>query len=257
MAAAAGLVGHADPGADGLSHPRPHSRRARESAQPRADRGLPAAARRACCACPRLTLAVAALVAAASTLWPLQRLGGEFMPPLDEGDLLYMPSALPGHLGRQGGGAAAADRPADHDRARSGARVRQGRAAPRPPPIPRRWRCSRRRSSSSRATEWRPGMTPEKLVEELDRIVQRAGPRQHLGAADPQPHRHAGDRHQEPGRHQGRRRPTSPRSTASPRDIERAVKDVPGVTSALAERADRRALHRRRASIATRRRATA
>jgi Cu(I)/Ag(I) efflux system membrane protein CusA/SilA len=34
--------------------------------------------------------------AAGEHLWPLQRLGGEFMPPLDEGDLLYMPSALPG-----------------------------------------------------------------------------------------------------------------------------------------------------------------
>ena len=53
--------------------------------------------------------------------------------------------------------------------------------------------------------QWRAGMTPDKLVEELDRIVQRAGPVQHLGAADPQPHRHAGHRHQEPGRRQGGR----------------------------------------------------
>ncbi|MEJ2091793.1 MAG: CusA/CzcA family heavy metal efflux RND transporter [Syntrophobacterales bacterium] len=30
------------------------------------------------------------------TLFPALRLGSEFMPPLDEGDLLYMPSALPG-----------------------------------------------------------------------------------------------------------------------------------------------------------------
>ena len=44
---------------------------------------------------PRLTLLVAALLLAAS-LWPLQHIGGEFMPRLDEGDLLYMPSALPG-----------------------------------------------------------------------------------------------------------------------------------------------------------------
>src|SRR5258708_11795108 len=28
--------------------------------------------------------------------WLASGLGGEFMPPLDEGDLLYMPSALPG-----------------------------------------------------------------------------------------------------------------------------------------------------------------
>ena len=44
---------------------------------------------------PKLTLVVAALVLVAS-LWPLQHIGGEFMPRLDEGDLLYMPSALPG-----------------------------------------------------------------------------------------------------------------------------------------------------------------
>ena len=95
-------------------------------------------------------------------------------------------------------------------------------------------------------SEWRPGMTPEKLVEELDRIGAGARAVEHLGAADPQPHRHARHRHQEPGRHQGRRAAISRRSTASPQQIERAVKDVPGVTSALAERLDRRPLHRRR-----------
>ena len=73
-------------------------------------------------------------------------------------------------------------------------------------------------------------MTPDKLVEELDRVVQGAGPLQHLGAADPQPHRHAGDRHQEPGRRQGRRARICRRSTASPAQIERVVKQVPGVT---------------------------
>jgi Cu(I)/Ag(I) efflux system membrane protein CusA/SilA len=31
-----------------------------------------------------------------SSVWPLSQLGGEFLPPLDEGDLLYMPTALPG-----------------------------------------------------------------------------------------------------------------------------------------------------------------
>ena len=44
---------------------------------------------------PKLTIALAAL-AALSILWPLSRLGTEFLPPLHEGDLLYMPSALPG-----------------------------------------------------------------------------------------------------------------------------------------------------------------
>ena len=44
---------------------------------------------------PRATLLVSALLML-STLLPLTRLGSEFMPPLIEGDLLYMPSALPG-----------------------------------------------------------------------------------------------------------------------------------------------------------------
>jgi Cu(I)/Ag(I) efflux system membrane protein CusA/SilA len=37
----------------------------------------------------------------ALTLWPLARLGGEFMPPLDEGSLMYMPNTIPGVSGTQ------------------------------------------------------------------------------------------------------------------------------------------------------------
>jgi len=44
---------------------------------------------------PRTTLLVVALVLA-SALWPLQRIGSEFIPPLDEGDLMYMPTTYPG-----------------------------------------------------------------------------------------------------------------------------------------------------------------
>lgn len=42
-----------------------------------------------------LTLIMAALLMA-STLYPLSKIGSEFMPPLDEGDILYMPSTFPG-----------------------------------------------------------------------------------------------------------------------------------------------------------------
>ena len=42
-----------------------------------------------------IVLAVAVLVTGA-TLYPLSRLGSEFMPPLEEGDLLYMPITVPG-----------------------------------------------------------------------------------------------------------------------------------------------------------------
>ncbi len=43
----------------------------------------------------RLVLGGAAALLAL-TLWPLSRLGSEFMPPLDEGSLLYMPNTIPG-----------------------------------------------------------------------------------------------------------------------------------------------------------------
>jgi copper/silver efflux system protein len=42
------------------------------------------------------TIIAAAALAVAMTYWPWSRLGSEFMPPLNEGDLLYMPTTLPG-----------------------------------------------------------------------------------------------------------------------------------------------------------------
>jgi len=44
---------------------------------------------------PLLTIGTMLLLLA-STVWPLSRLGSEFMPPLEEGDLLYMPTTNPG-----------------------------------------------------------------------------------------------------------------------------------------------------------------
>ncbi|QFU20615.1 efflux RND transporter permease subunit [Shewanella eurypsychrophilus] len=44
---------------------------------------------------PKMTLVVA-LIALMSAWYPMSNLGSEFMPELDEGDLLYMPTALPG-----------------------------------------------------------------------------------------------------------------------------------------------------------------
>ncbi|PLX97062.1 MAG: CusA/CzcA family heavy metal efflux RND transporter [Desulfuromonas sp.] len=44
----------------------------------------------------RKTTLVLALAAVCSIAWPLSHLGSEFMPPLYEGDLLYMPTTLPG-----------------------------------------------------------------------------------------------------------------------------------------------------------------
>jgi Cu(I)/Ag(I) efflux system membrane protein CusA/SilA len=44
---------------------------------------------------PKMTLVVA-LMALMSAWYPLSNIGSEFMPELEEGDLLYMPTALPG-----------------------------------------------------------------------------------------------------------------------------------------------------------------
>lgn len=44
----------------------------------------------------KVLVVVVALIMMAVTYIPLQRLGSEFMPPLNEGDLLYMPTTLPG-----------------------------------------------------------------------------------------------------------------------------------------------------------------
>ena len=45
--------------------------------------------------CRWITL-ICALIALASAIYPLSKIGGEFMPPLYEGELLYMPTTLPG-----------------------------------------------------------------------------------------------------------------------------------------------------------------
>ena len=44
---------------------------------------------------PKTTVLLAVLLLL-STLWPLQKIGSEFIPPLDEGDLMYMPTTHPG-----------------------------------------------------------------------------------------------------------------------------------------------------------------
>ncbi len=44
----------------------------------------------------RLLVLSAAAAVLFATVWPLSRLGSEFMPPLDEGSLMYMPNTIPG-----------------------------------------------------------------------------------------------------------------------------------------------------------------
>ena len=44
---------------------------------------------------PKITVMLALLLLL-TTLWPVSKIGSEFMPPLDEGDLMYMPTTYPG-----------------------------------------------------------------------------------------------------------------------------------------------------------------
>ena len=49
----------------------------------------------ACCRFPKIAIARGRVLVVA-TIYPFSQLGSEFMPPLDEGDLLYMPTTMPG-----------------------------------------------------------------------------------------------------------------------------------------------------------------
>ncbi|UMR29470.1 efflux RND transporter permease subunit [Massilia sp. MB5] len=122
---------------------------------------------------PKSCLLAAALLALA-TAWPLMRLGGEFMPPLDEGDLLYMPSALPGI----GAGKAAqllqqTDRLIKTVPEVQSVFGKAGRADSATDPAP--LEMFETTIQFKPREQWRPGMTPDKLVVELDRIVQVPG----------------------------------------------------------------------------------
>ncbi|MDX1722762.1 MAG: efflux RND transporter permease subunit [Pseudomonas sp.] len=122
---------------------------------------------------PKTTLALALLVFL-STLWPLSQLGGEFLPPLDEGDLLYMPSALPGLSAQK-----AAQLLQQTDRliktipevAHVFGKAGRAETATDPAPL----EMFETTIQFKPREQWRAGMTADKLVEELDRVVQVPG----------------------------------------------------------------------------------
>ena len=122
---------------------------------------------------PKRTLAIAGLVFATS-LFPLSQLGGEFIPQIDEGDLLYMPSALPGIST-----AKAAQLLQQTDRLiKTVPEVdsvfgKAGRAETATDPAPMEMFETMVRFKPR--DQWRPGMTPEKLVDALDHAVKVPG----------------------------------------------------------------------------------
>ena len=122
---------------------------------------------------PRLTLGLGGALLVL-TLIPYSRVGSEFMPPLEEGTLLYMPTALPG---------------LSADKARQLLQLsdrmiktvpevahvfgKAGRAdtATDPAPI----EMFETTVTFKPREQWRPGMTPEKLRQELDAAVKVPG----------------------------------------------------------------------------------
>ncbi|MEW9898077.1 efflux RND transporter permease subunit [Chitinivorax sp. PXF-14] len=122
---------------------------------------------------PKTTLALAAL-ALLTTVWPITRLGGEFMPPLDEGDLLYMPSALPGLSAAKAGELLQqTDRLIKTVPEVASVFGKAGRAESATDPAP--MEMFETTIQFKPREQWRPGMTPSKLVDELDRVVKVPG----------------------------------------------------------------------------------
>src|SRR5206468_12807918 len=122
---------------------------------------------------PKTTLA-AALVILGISAYPATHIGGEFMPPLDEGDLLYMPSALPGISA----GKAAELLQQTNRLIKTVPEVlsvfgKAGRAETATDPAP--LEMFETTIQFKPRSEWRAGMTPEKLVQELDQVVQVPG----------------------------------------------------------------------------------
>ncbi len=122
---------------------------------------------------PRGTLVLAGVVLLLSLI-PLLRLGSEFMPPLEEGTLLYMPSALPGlSAGKASQLLQQTDRmlktvpEVDHVFGKAG----RAETATDPAPL----EMFETTITFKPRSQWRPGMTPEKLREELDRAVSVPG----------------------------------------------------------------------------------
>ena len=182
---------------------------------------------------PKITLAVASLIAVI-TLWPASQLGGEFMPPLDEGDLLYMPSALPGiSAGKVAALLQQTDRLIKTVPEVKSVFGKAGRAETATDPAP--LEMFETAIQFKPRDQWRAGMTPDKLVEELDRIVRIPG----LSNLWIPPIRNRIDMIAT-----GIKSPVGVKvGGASLQEIdqitaavERVVKQVPGVTSALAER---------------------
>jgi Cu(I)/Ag(I) efflux system membrane protein CusA/SilA len=117
---------------------------------------------------------LAALLILAASLWPAMRLGTEFMPNLNEGTLFYMPTTLPGLSVTK----AAELVQTQNKIIKSFPEVasvwgKAGRAATATDPAPTE--MFETVINLKPEHEWRPGMTTDKLIAELDKALQFPG----------------------------------------------------------------------------------
>lgn len=107
-------------------------------------------------------------------LFPLEKIGSEFMPPLYEGDLLYMPTTLPGvSITKAKEVLQQTDKiiktfPEVHH---VFGKIGRAETATDPAPLSMLETTIMLKPES----EWRPGMTPKKLIEELNEAIQFPG----------------------------------------------------------------------------------
>lgn len=118
--------------------------------------------------------ALLAVALVASMTWPLQRLGTEFMPTLNEGDFLYMPTLYPGvSIGKAREVLQQSDRLIATIPEVKTVHGKLGRAVTATDPAP--LTMIETTIQLRPEAEWRPGMTMEKIRDELDRMVQIPG----------------------------------------------------------------------------------
>lgn len=184
---------------------------------------------------PKATLGAAGLLLVA-TLWPLAQLGSEFLPQIDEGDLLYMPSTLPGISSREAGRLLQqTDRLIKTIPEVQSVFGKAGRADSATDPAP--LTMLETTIQFKPKSEWRPGMTMDKLISELDNTVKVPG----IANVWVPPIRNRLDMLAT-----GIKSPVGIKVNGNnlaeiektAEEIERIVRNVPGVTSALAERLD-------------------
>ena len=122
---------------------------------------------------PKMTIVIA-LVVLSTSLWPLDRIGSEFIPPLDEGDLMYMPTTYPGiSIGKAREILQQTDKLIKTVPEVKTVFGKIGRAESATDPAP--LTMIETFIQFKDRSEWRDGMTMESLRKELDAVVKLPG----------------------------------------------------------------------------------